>query len=158
MGHDSFQEVPLVKSSRRRFYTALLAFCLAILAGLPGLACAPRKVPDVSPVEERPVVAAPPQAVFASPPPDQASATRFERITVEDGLSQNAVLTIAQDRRGFMWFGTEDGLNKYDGYQFTVYKHDPEDPDSLSSSDVRVIYEDRKGTLQKEGGLTCRRN
>ncbi|TET30677.1 MAG: hypothetical protein E3J69_11205, partial [Anaerolineales bacterium] len=50
----------------------------------------------------------------------QSSTIRFDRLTVEDGLSQNAVLTIAQDGRGFLWLGTEDGLNKYDGYKFTV--------------------------------------
>ena len=44
----------------------------------------------------------------------------FRHLTIADGLSQNAVSAILQDRRGFMWFGTKDGLNRYDGYQFVV--------------------------------------
>lgn len=51
---------------------------------------------------------------------------RFERISLEQGLSQSTVFCILQDSQGFMWFGTEDGLNKYDGYNFTIYKNNPE--------------------------------
>jgi hypothetical protein len=52
---------------------------------------------------------------------------KFERISVAHGLSHSTVNCILQDRYGFMWFGTDDGLNKYDGYSFTVYRHDPDD-------------------------------
>lgn len=61
-----------------------------------------------------------------------------------------------QDSQGFMWFGTEDGLNKYDGYTFTVYKHDPEDPYSLSDNWIQAMLEDASGTLwigTRENGL-----
>jgi ligand-binding sensor domain-containing protein/signal transduction histidine kinase len=85
--------------------------------------------------------------VFAPAPQDPTSTIRFERITAEDGLSQNAVLAIWQDRQGFMWFGTEGGLNKYDGYEFIVYKHDPDDPLTLSDDFVSSIYEDQDGNL-----------
>jgi ligand-binding sensor domain-containing protein/signal transduction histidine kinase len=77
----------------------------------------------------------------------QAQTIRFERMTVEDGLSQNAILAIAQDTQGFLWFGTEDGLNKYDGYQFTVYKHDPDDPSTLRDNFVSAILIDQTGDL-----------
>jgi ligand-binding sensor domain-containing protein/signal transduction histidine kinase len=70
---------------------------------------------------------------------------RFDRLTVEDGLSQNTVHAILQDRMGFMWFATEDGLDRYDGYNFTVYRHNLDDPDSLSSSDVYALFEDQVG-------------
>jgi len=56
-----------------------------------------------------------------------------------------------------MWFGTEDGLNKYDGYNFTVYKHDPEDPNSLAGNWIQALFEDDSGTLwigNGEGGLS----
>ena len=56
----------------------------------------------------------------------------FDHLLIEDGLSQGTVLAACQDQSGFIWVGTEDGLNKYDGYQFTVFKNDPENPKSIS--------------------------
>lgn len=77
----------------------------------------------------------------------QSDIPQFENISTEQGLSQSTVTAILQDRQGFMWFGTEGGLNKYDGYQFSIYEHDPENPQSLSSNVISSIYEDRDGTL-----------
>lgn len=74
-------------------------------------------------------------------------AIKFEHLTVDQGLSQNSVTCILQDSKGFMWFGTLDGLNRYDGYGFTVYHHDPLDENSLSDSEVFSLYEDHSGTL-----------
>jgi signal transduction histidine kinase/ligand-binding sensor domain-containing protein/DNA-binding response OmpR family regulator len=71
----------------------------------------------------------------------------FRHLTIAHGLSQNAVSAILQDRRGFMWFGTKDGLNRYDGYEFVVFRHDPGNPASLSDSDISVLFEDRDGRL-----------
>jgi len=71
-----------------------------------------------------------------------ARGIKFERFSREQGLSQSSVFCILQDRQGFMWFGTLDGLNKYDGYNFTVYKHDALDSTSLSDNLVTSIYED----------------
>jgi GAF domain-containing protein/ligand-binding sensor domain-containing protein len=56
----------------------------------------------------------------------------FKRLTLDDGLSQSSINCIVQDAQGFMWFGTQDGLNRYDGYEIKVYRHDPENPHSLS--------------------------
>ncbi|MBC8506624.1 MAG: hypothetical protein ISR58_20245 [Anaerolineales bacterium] len=72
---------------------------------------------------------------------------RFDSISIDDGLSQSSVFSILQDSRGYMWFGTEDGLNKYDGYNFTIYKHDPDDPDSLISNWIQTLFEDDSGML-----------
>jgi PAS domain S-box-containing protein len=72
---------------------------------------------------------------------------RFERIGLEEGLSQAFITCILQDRRGFMWFGTQEGLNRFDGYEFTVYRHDPEDSESLSHDSVKTILEDSDGVL-----------
>ncbi len=72
---------------------------------------------------------------------------RFERLSVEHGLSQSTVNCILQDSQGFMWFGTKDGLNRFDGYTFQVYRHDPEDPQSPSHNQVMSIYEDADGAL-----------
>jgi signal transduction histidine kinase/ligand-binding sensor domain-containing protein/DNA-binding response OmpR family regulator len=68
---------------------------------------------------------------------------RFKRISVLEGLSHSFVKTITQDHQGFMWFGTQDGLNKYDGYSITVYKHIPEDKTSIGNSDVLRLLEDK---------------
>ncbi|MCK5646543.1 MAG: response regulator [Anaerolineales bacterium] len=72
---------------------------------------------------------------------------QFERISLEQGLSQSVVNTILQDSMGFMWFGTQDGLNRYDGYDFKVYKNDPDNPGSISNNYVTAIYEDQSGAL-----------
>ena len=72
---------------------------------------------------------------------------RFDRLAFEDGLSHNNVWSVAQDARGFMWFGAVGGLNRYDGYSFKVYHHDPEDPDSLIDNAIRKLHIDRSGSL-----------
>jgi len=72
---------------------------------------------------------------------------RFEKISIEHGLSQSSVTSIFQDSKGFIWFGTEDGLNKYDGYEFIVYRHDPNDPASISDNSISSIFEDQNQVL-----------
>ena len=72
---------------------------------------------------------------------------KFSHLDRDAGLSQSNVICILQDRRGFMWFGTRDGLNKYDGYQFTVYKNNTEDTNSLSNNFITGIIEDSKAAL-----------
>jgi len=81
----------------------------------------------------------------------------FHHLTIEDGLSQNAVYALLQDRQGFMWMGTKDGLNRYDGSAVTVYRHDPFDPATLSSSYVTALLEDTRGGFwvgTQDGGLS----
>ncbi len=72
---------------------------------------------------------------------------RFDKISVDDGLSNGAVNTITQDRQGFMWFGTEDGLNRYDGSRFVVYRPEPGNPNSLASGNFGAILQDSRGWL-----------
>lgn len=81
---------------------------------------------------------------------------RFDRLGIEQGLSQSSVRVILQDHFGFLWFGTEDGLNRYDGYEFKTYKPDPDTPTSLSDRWITSIVEDREGYLwigTRQGGL-----
>jgi hypothetical protein len=59
---------------------------------------------------------------------------KFAHLTTSDGLAQNRIYSILQDRRGFMWFATEDGLNRYDGNTFVVYENNPDDPNTLSAN------------------------
>ncbi|MFZ6029500.1 MAG: two-component regulator propeller domain-containing protein [Chloroflexota bacterium] len=63
----------------------------------------------------------------------------FEHLGLEDGLSQSAILASMQDRQGYLWFGTQDGLNRYDGYNFTVYRNDPENENSLNHNSVIAL-------------------
>jgi ligand-binding sensor domain-containing protein/signal transduction histidine kinase len=83
----------------------------------------------------------------------QKNDIKFERWY--EGLSQKSVLCISQDSKGFMWFGTYDGLHRFDGYKVKVYKSEIGDPYSLSNNTVRFIYEDRSGILWigTDGGL-----
>jgi signal transduction histidine kinase/DNA-binding response OmpR family regulator/streptogramin lyase len=68
-------------------------------------------------------------------------------ITVDDGLSQSHVTEFAQDNRGFVWVGTAVGLNRYDGHAFTVYRHDSDNPASLSGDSIYSLHVDRKGSV-----------
>ena len=72
---------------------------------------------------------------------------RFEHMGVEQGLLNETVTTILQDKEGFLWFGTFDGLFKYDGYSFTKYQLDPFDYTSLSQNFIYTIFEDGDGTI-----------
>ncbi|WP_169304425.1 hybrid sensor histidine kinase/response regulator transcription factor [Pedobacter frigoris] len=74
-------------------------------------------------------------------------AITFNSLTIENGLSQNSVLSITQDKQQFMWFGTNHGLNRYDGYQFKIYLNDPTDSESVSSNSISCVFNDSKGRL-----------
>ena len=76
-----------------------------------------------------------------------AQEVSFRHLSVEDGLSQNTINCIYQDVYGFLWFGTQDGLNCYDGYKFTVYRSKPEDSASLSHNWIWDIIEDDSNNL-----------
>ncbi|MEQ9482947.1 two-component regulator propeller domain-containing protein [Coleofasciculus sp. F4-SAH-05] len=81
---------------------------------------------------------------------------KFEQLINKQGLSQSAIICILEDSKGFMWFGTEYGLNKYDGYKFTYYIYDFLDSRSLSDNFINSIYEDKDGIIwvgTENGGL-----
>src|SRR4029450_12610010 len=71
----------------------------------------------------------------------------FARLAVEQGLSQNTVQVILQDATGFLWFGTDEGLNRYDGYVVRIFKHDPSRPGSLPDNTITALLEDQAGRL-----------
>jgi signal transduction histidine kinase/ligand-binding sensor domain-containing protein len=75
----------------------------------------------------------------------QPGPVKFEHLTIEDGLANNFVWRIVQDSRGFLWFATRDGLSRYDGYEFTNFRH--QGPGTVSHNDIWAVYEDRAGTL-----------
>src|SRR5882672_3814895 len=85
-------------------------------------------------------------------PLTDAKDIRFSHLSGSQGLSQRRVTNILQDRQGFMWFGTQYGLNRYDGYRFKVFKHEPDDPRSLSGVSAYALFLDHLGTLWVASG------
>ncbi|MBN2485659.1 MAG: response regulator [Bacteroidales bacterium] len=77
----------------------------------------------------------------------QKNIVRFKQITVNEGLSSNFVNCFLQDRKGFMWIGTRDGLNRFDGNEFKIFRYNPDDTNSLSSNIIESIFEDNNGYL-----------
>lgn len=82
-----------------------------------------------------------------SPAVFNAQSEIFTHISTEKGLSQSEVRCLLQDRNGFLWIGTQDGLNRFDGYNFVVYKNDPFDSLTISNNLITSLLEDRWGFL-----------
>ncbi len=118
---------------------------------LPSILATPE--PSAAPTSPPPI----PEHVSAASLPQICNCIlRFDHISIEQGLSQSSVHIIFQDSRGFLWFGTQDGLNRYDGYAFKTYKPDPDSPYSLSDRWINSIVEDKDGYLwiaTRLGGL-----
>ena len=72
---------------------------------------------------------------------------RFTQINSDQGQLEGEVNHILQDNQGFIWFGTSDGLRRYDGYGFREYRHNPQDPNSLSGATIYALFKDRSGKL-----------
>ena len=148
-----------MKRSPVLFFGLLLALLLASCGGgatpppapEPSLALAPGASVDSTQDKAVPTPTSPPPAPSrvspASFPQICKCVLRFDHISIEQGLSQSSVRVIFQDSRGFLWFGTEDGLNRYDGYTFKTYKPDPDVPSSLSDRAITSIVEDKDGYL-----------
>ncbi len=88
-----------------------------------------------------------PPAVWAADQfPGLGETLRFERLSSPEP-PHRSVFAVHHDTDGFLWIGTQDGLARYDGYEMRTFRHDPNDPLSLSNSSIRVIIEDRRGRL-----------
>jgi ligand-binding sensor domain-containing protein/signal transduction histidine kinase len=132
---------------------------LGILLALALASCGNEVTPPAAPEAVSAPTSLPP-ALSRVPPsslPEVCNCVlRFDHISIEQGLSQSSVRVIFQDSIGFLWFGTEDGLNRYDGYNFKTFKPDPDNPNSLSDRWITSIVEDREGYLwigTRQGGL-----
>ena len=142
----------VMQSLSHRFqpFLVLMLIALAISScGTPVETPIPEPSPTARPVEKgdtRP----------ASRSGRYSLSIQFERIGIEDGLSHSSVTAILQDSLGFLWFGTEDGLNRYDGNTFKVYRPDADDPYSISDRWVTAMTMDSQGNLwigTRQGGL-----
>src|SRR3972149_895527 len=71
----------------------------------------------------------------------------FRQLTDADGLSQSTIFAMIQDKDGYLWFGTIDGLNRYDGYEFRVYVNDPTDSTTISDNFISALFEDSDGLI-----------
>src|SRR5919106_4046920 len=140
----------------------ILGLCVAFAVAACGGVNSPAAALDSLPAQDKPVSAlisrplAPNRAPEESLPQICNCVLRFDHISIEHGLSQSSARVIFQDSRGFLWFGTEDGLNRYDGYTFKSYKPDPDTPQSLSDRWISSIVEDKTGILwiaTRLGGL-----
>lgn len=91
-----------------------------------------------------------PARLIAQPTPLEGgspTAKGWQALTISDGLSQGMILGLEQDKKGFIWVATKDGLNRYDGHRFTVLTHDPYNPFSLSDNHCSALLLDRRGRL-----------
>jgi two-component system sensor histidine kinase ChiS len=132
--HPACGHFPPGGAAARRRVCALLASCLLLLA-------ATRSSAVVAPAATQ----IPTESAQAIPSLRQDAT--FTHITIEQGLSDQRVQAIVQDHAGFMWFGTNNGLNRFDGYNVVAYRHDPTNPHSLSGNLIEDLYEDHSGTL-----------
>jgi len=125
----------------------LLAVCPCAFALDPALEITAH-VPladDVATVGEVPQARVDPRTITL--PVVDGKAIRFTRLSTEEGLSQTRVPQIVQDDQGFMWFGSEYGLSRYDGYKFKVFKHEPGHTNSLGGVYIYSLFKDRSGSL-----------
>ncbi|HRD40067.1 MAG TPA: two-component regulator propeller domain-containing protein, partial [Bacteroidia bacterium] len=77
----------------------------------------------------------------------KAQFARFNRITVDDGLTQNSIISMIQDKKGFIWLGTYNGLNKYDGVKITNYNANIDDSTAIFNGAIRCLYADNEDNL-----------
>jgi len=138
------------EGKRRRRCLAALGITMVVAIACAGLVPAALAQPAARAVRLGPrlqqAAAGPPSPELAWPCKGCGRPIRFEHLSVEQGLSQSAVHCILQDSHGLFWFATQDGLNKYNGYEFTVYRSVP-GVNSLVYNYVSSIYEDTSGIL-----------
>ena len=132
--------------SRQLVYASIVACTLTI--ALLATACAGSTPP--APTEPTPQVTATPVAAAsaaASTEVPPSKYLRFNRLTAEDVLSGDHTRNVVQDRHGLMWIGTLNGLNRFDGTGVKLYRHDPDNPNSLSNNVARALVVDQNGVL-----------
>ena len=77
----------------------------------------------------------------------QQSNITFEHFSIDQGMYETNINSVIQDKTGYLWFGTWGGIEKYDGYNFTAYKQEPDNPNSIKNQFVNTLYEDKEGNI-----------
>jgi ligand-binding sensor domain-containing protein/signal transduction histidine kinase len=134
--------------------TVVRVVALAVALTVVGVASLVCQVASATSSASRSSASSPASLLGSSKPSQRLSHTldaphslSFKRLGIEDGLSQGTVLAILQDHEGFLWFATQDGLNRYDGYGFTVFRNDPNDESSLQNNWITDLYQSASGRL-----------
>ncbi len=141
---------PRVRSHNRRLICATLCvLALSSVAGWlpPGAAIAFVTTTQASTDTSTGVRAPKVTPGVVNIPVVEGGSARFTRVSTAEGLSQSRVSQIVQDDRGFIWFGTQYGLDRYDGYEFKVFVHEPGRVNSLAGAYVNSLFKDRSGML-----------
>jgi len=144
---------------KRRMKSTFSLLMLGLLLASVLVSCGTKSSLPATPEVDSAPTSLPPAQNRVSPAslPKVCNCTlRFDHINIEQGLSQSSVRVILQDSIGFMWFGTEDGLNRYDGYTFKNFKPDPDVTNSISERYITSIVEDHEGYIwigTRQGGL-----
>jgi hypothetical protein len=147
MAHKMISELKHSRSIRAIAYTFLVTavFFITACQDIPIASNPPKLTGDFSAVN--PQIKLAKVENVANQQDIQETGVRFEHISLEEGLSQSVVTNILQDEKGFLWFGTQDGLNRFDGYEFKIFKFDPEDPFSISHNFIISMVEDPSGVI-----------
>jgi ligand-binding sensor domain-containing protein len=119
-----------------------VAAMLSALSSQPAIAQRSMPLPSNSPVPQARI-----DPHIVTLPVADGDEIRFTHLSQTQGLSQIRVTDIIQDNQGFMWFGTQYGLDRFDGYEFRVFTHDAENPRSLGCVQIFALYKDSAGTL-----------
>jgi ligand-binding sensor domain-containing protein/signal transduction histidine kinase len=141
-------------SSKQSVYALralVISFFWLVSCGNPVPVSGPASLSD-TPTQPNPVQSLPAPLHFSEPTQN----IRFGRIGVSGGLSQGVVNCILQDRQGFIWVGTQDGLNRYDGYTFKVFRSASDDPRSINDRWINTLFQDEQGYIwigTRLGGL-----
>lgn len=137
----------------------LMLLCSVILVACGLFTPATKEIPTATPANLPPAALPPTPASVPNAPIlsiQSSQKPRFEHLPPESGLSQSVVVDILQDQQGFLWFATQDGLNRYDGYEFKIFRFDPRNPAGLNSNNILSIDIDANGVLwigTNSGGL-----
>ena len=138
-------------TSLQRLFVQVTKYLLPLVMGVVVTACSVRSVLDLAPTPQSEL--APHGQISKDNLPNMLPSNypiqslQFFQINAKDGISQSVIRCLLEDKFGYIWIGTEDGLNKYDGKDFSVYKNVPDDPTSISYNDITAIDEAPDGTL-----------